>query len=107
MAIYVTIKHYRHLLEGRLVTVYTDHKPLIHAFKKDPLQSSPRQTRHLEYIGQFTTDIQHIEGKNNTVADALSRVEAIHTTVELETITHEQQSDTELEELLKSEGKLS
>jgi len=51
LAIYVAIKHYRHLLEGRYFAVYTDHKPLIYAFNKNQLQSSPRQTRHLEFIG--------------------------------------------------------
>lgn len=29
LAIFATIKHYRHLLEGRMFTVYTDHKPLV------------------------------------------------------------------------------
>lgn len=57
LAIYVAIKHYRHLLEGRAFTVYTDHKPITFAFRQDPLRSSPRQARHLEFIGQFTTDI--------------------------------------------------
>ena len=34
---------------------------------------SPRQQRQLAYISEFTTDIRHIDGKNNTVADTLSR----------------------------------
>jgi len=38
---------------------------------------SPRQTRHLSYIAEFTTDIQHVKGKYNVVADALSRIQAI------------------------------
>jgi len=42
LAIYVVIKYYRHLLEGRQFAVYTDHKPLIYAFNKNQLQSSPR-----------------------------------------------------------------
>ena len=33
---------------------------------------SCRQQRQLSYISEFTTDIQHIKGKNNSVADALS-----------------------------------
>lgn len=37
--------------------------------------------RHLEYIGQFTTDIWHITGKDNVVADALSRIESIQKAV--------------------------
>jgi len=86
LAVYMAIRHYRHMLEGRTFTVYTDHKPLVYAFKQDPLHSSPRQARHLEYISQFTTDIQHIEGKSNIVADALSRVETVQQAIDLETL---------------------
>ena len=34
---------------------------------------SLRQQRHLAYVSEFTTDVRHIEGKANTVADTLSR----------------------------------
>ncbi|KMQ85815.1 gag-pol polyprotein [Lasius niger] len=106
LAIYTTVKHYRHMLEGRTFTIYTDHKPIIYAFKQDPLHSSPRQARHLEYVAQFTTDIQHIKGKDNTVADALSRVETIHPALQLETLAKEQKEDKELVEILKDTEKL-
>ena len=36
---------------------------------------SNRQARHLSFISEFTTDVRHIEGKNNVVADCLSRPE--------------------------------
>ena len=36
---------------------------------------SPQQLRHLDFIAQFTSDIHHVQGCHNTVADALSRVE--------------------------------
>ena len=36
---------------------------------------SPRQTRHLSYISEFSSDIRHIKGERNVVADALSRPE--------------------------------
>ena len=35
---------------------------------------SARQQRHLSFISEFTTNIRHISGKTNVVADALSRV---------------------------------
>ena len=41
--------------------------------KKTELKSG-RQTRHLATISEFTTDIQHIDGKDNVVADTLSRI---------------------------------
>ena len=36
---------------------------------------SPHQIRHLDVISQFTTDIRHVQGSLNPVADALSRIE--------------------------------
>lgn len=47
LAIYLNIKHFRYLLEGRIFIVYTDHKPLIFALTSKT-ERSPRQTRHLE-----------------------------------------------------------
>ena len=42
---------------------------------------SPQQSRHLDFISQFTPDIRHVRGTDNTVADALSRIpiNALHT----------------------------
>ena len=62
------------MLEGRIFTVYTDHKPLVHAMLKETEPWSARQQRHLSFISEFTTDIQHIPGKDNVVADCLSRL---------------------------------
>ena len=72
LAAYSATKHFRHFLEGRSFTLYTDHKPLVSAFQSQA-ERSPRQTRHLSYIAEFTTDIQYITGKFNVVADAFSR----------------------------------
>lgn len=36
------------------------------------------QFRHLDYIGQFTTEIKHIPGKQNITADLMSRIEQIN-----------------------------
>ena len=43
-------------------------------------RASLRQTRHLAFIAEFTTDIRYVKGETNFVADALSRpsVSAIH-----------------------------
>ena len=71
LAIYTTIKHFRHFLEGRHFTVYSDHKPLSFALDS-AADRLPRQTRHLSFIAQFTTDIRHVKGTANVVADALS-----------------------------------
>ena len=73
LALYLGIRHFRYFLDGRRFTAYTDHKPLTFSMAKVTDPWSGRQQRQLSYISEFTTDIQHIEGKKNSVADALSR----------------------------------
>ena len=75
LAAYSSIKHFRHYLEGRAFTLYTDHKPLTFALYTKADKYNPRELRHLDYISQFTEDIKHIAGTDNTAADALSRLE--------------------------------
>ena len=105
LAVYLTIRHFRHFLEGREFTIYTDHKPLTYALRSKPDRHSPREIRQLDYISQFTSDIQHVHGVDNTVADALSRlhVDALHTsfTVDFDQLADDQ-IDTEWEEIQKS-----
>jgi len=106
LAIYSAIKHFRHLLEGRNPTIYTDHKPLTFAFRQKPDKASPRQFRYLEYIGQFSTDIRYLQGSENVAADALSRIDAISTlqirTVSVKELAEAQATDPELSTLLTS-----
>ncbi|CAH8610157.1 unnamed protein product [Schistosoma curassoni] len=73
LAIYLAIKHFRHMIEGTIFTVYTDHKPLTKALNAKQDNYSPREIRQLEFISQFTSNIQYIKGNSNEVADALSR----------------------------------
>ena len=69
----MAIRHFRFMLEGRNFTIYTDHKPLVHAMAKITELWSARQQRHLSAISEFSTDIAHVSRKNNIVADCLSR----------------------------------
>jgi transposase InsO family protein len=75
LAIYLSIKHFRHFVEGRSFHIFTDHKPLTFALNTRYDRHSPRQARHLDYIAQFTSDIRHVKGTANAPADALSRIE--------------------------------
>ncbi|GFT83401.1 retrovirus-related Pol polyprotein from transposon 412 [Trichonephila clavipes] len=72
LAIYLAIKHFRHQLEGHNFIIFTDHRPLTFAFNKISDSCSPLQLRHLDFISQFSTDIRHVSGSDNSVADALS-----------------------------------
>jgi cleavage and polyadenylation specificity factor subunit 1 len=65
------------MLEARHFTIFTDHEPITYAFQQERDKCSPRQFNHLDFVDQFTTDIKHISGQDNAVADALSRVESV------------------------------
>jgi cleavage and polyadenylation specificity factor subunit 1 len=73
LAVYNTIPHFRHYLEGRCFAVWTDHRPLVCALARLSDPRSDRQRRQLSFISEFTADIQYIAGNNNTVADTLRR----------------------------------
>jgi len=45
LAIYSALKFSRHLVEGRQVTIMTDHKPLQYAFQQPLDKASERQRR--------------------------------------------------------------
>ncbi len=75
LAVYLSIRHFQHFLEGRPFHVLTDHKPLTYALNSRSDRHSPRQARQLDYISQFTSTIRHVHGMDNVVADALSRIE--------------------------------
>lgn len=107
LSIYESIKHFRHMLEARHFVVYTDHKPLSYAFTERKANCSPRQHRHLDYISQFTTDIRHISGKENVVADPLSRIEELQRPIDLDVLASSQATDRELIQLLEAGSSLS
>ena len=73
LALYLAIRHFRYFLEGQDLVAYSDHKPLTFAFAKVSEPWSPRQQRQLDYISEYTTNVQHIAGKDNHVVDTLSR----------------------------------
>jgi hypothetical protein len=61
------------MLEGWPFTIYTDHKPLTHALQRASEPWTARQCRHLSYVAEFTSDVCHISGVDNVVADTMSR----------------------------------
>ena len=72
-AAHKAIRHFRHMVEGRTFTLYTDHQSLIPSLRKKTDAPTARQTNQLSEIAEYTTDIRYLEGKSNYVADALSR----------------------------------
>ena len=70
LSIVETLKEYENILLGHHVIVHTDHMNLIH----DKLNTK-RVMKWRLFIEEYSPHLQHIEGKKNVVADALSRLE--------------------------------
>ncbi|KAJ8378080.1 hypothetical protein AAFF_G00248750 [Aldrovandia affinis] len=62
---------------------------------------SARQQRQLAFVSEFTTDIQHVAGKDNVVADCLSWsiVDAVNLGVDYGQMAADQASDPEVQAL--------
>jgi hypothetical protein len=72
LAIVWACKYFRPYLFGRKFTLYTDHQPLVYVFNlKDPNSRLVRWRLSLE---EFDYDIKYRAGKQNVVADGLSRI---------------------------------
>lgn len=65
------IDHFRPYLFGRKFKVHTDHRPLLWVGKMK--ESSARVTRWKEFLSQYNLEISYKPGKDNVVADWLSR----------------------------------
>ena len=97
LAIKEAIQHFRHMVEGKSFTVFTDHKPLTLVMPTTTARTT-RQERHLSYVSEFTTDIRHVKGEQNVVADHLSRpiIAALLPGLDLEKIAQTQRTDPEI-----------
>ena len=71
LAIVYATQQWRHYLEGPQWQLHTDHQPLVWIRTQPSL--SRRQTRWLEWLSRFHIEFCYIPGKQNVLADALSR----------------------------------
>ena len=71
LAILVALKKWRHYVHGTKIKILMDHKSLVYLGTQPQL--SNRQVRWNEFMSQFDLDIVYLKGKDNVVADALSR----------------------------------
>ena len=74
-AVYRSIQKFEFYLAGTKCTLYRDHKPLPPFFT--PGMSTPVLDRWALELQQFNIKSQHIQGKQNVVADAISRLRAL------------------------------
>ena len=67
------LEKFHYFTFGRLVTVLTDHKPLIAIAKKALVNAPPRLQRLLLRLNNYNTKLEWIPGKEMIFADHLSR----------------------------------
>jgi hypothetical protein len=70
-AIVHSLRKWRHYLMGKRFELRIDHNGLQYLFDQPNLNA--RQSRWLEFLSEYNFDINHIKGKENKVADTLSR----------------------------------
>eukprot|EP00253_Pinus_taeda_P012142 PITA_12142 len=70
-AVIHALKMWRHYLMGWKFLLHTDHHSLTSYFSQPTLNA--RQARWVDFLSGFDFDIKHLQGKENKVADALSR----------------------------------
>ena len=101
-ALHAAVKHFRFTLEGRTFVALTDHAPLVDALVKkgDPL--SAVQQRKLSFLSEFDMDLRHVSGKDNLIADWLSRAPAaaaVHLSVDPAALAAAQSTSAEIKAL--------
>ncbi|KAH9581182.1 hypothetical protein MS3_00008398 [Schistosoma haematobium] len=79
-------------------------EPCNFPFSKPIDKCTPRESRQVDYISQFTSDIQHTSVANNVVADALSRITSLNSfqRIDLLKLAQLQKEDTGLQHELSS-----
>eukprot|EP00253_Pinus_taeda_P020588 PITA_20588 len=70
-AVMLALKIWRHYLVGRSFTLKSDHQSLQYLFIQRDLNAKQRQWS--EFLSEYDFGISYIKGKENVVADALSR----------------------------------
>ena len=102
-----------HFLLGKAFTILTDHKPLVYIFYPDSAVKTDISARLVRFslkMMRYDYVIKHVKGKNNIIADGLSRVfcqessstPQVHfseTCIDSATLAHETEGDRFLQDL--------
>ena len=80
LAIVFALERLNHFTFGRTITVQSDHQPLQSIWKKSIISASPRLQRLLLRLAHYNLSIEFLRGKDNVIADALSRVSPLQST---------------------------
>jgi len=82
LSVVFALERFHHYVYGYTATVQTDQKPLVSVWKKYTVCNSPRLQRLLLRLSQYDVNIEYLKGKDNVVADALSRLAPLLTSKE-------------------------
>ena len=98
LTLYLGVWHFRYFLESQQFIAYTDHKPLTFCMSKTAKPWSSHQRRQLSYISEYTTDVRHVQGKDSSVADTLSRatIDNVQLGIDCSALAVAQQQDAEV-----------
>ena len=70
-AVVHALVRWRHFLLGHRFELHSDHRSLQYIFTQPNLNA--RQRRWMEFLCEYDFDVHYIKGKENVIADALSR----------------------------------
>lgn len=76
LAIVWATKYFRPYLYGKQFTIRTDHRPLV--WLNSLKEPNAKLQRWKIKLGEYNFDIEYVKGKDNQVADGLSRMEAYY-----------------------------
>lgn len=104
---YLSVLHFKNLIDGRNVTLFTDHKTIVSAFYSKSSPKSDKQQRQLSLISEYISSMEYIKGSSNIVADCMSRPVCATSidAFDMQAIAESQKSDEEMKtyvERLKS-----
>ena len=71
LSVIEALKHFRYIIYGNKVTVFTDHMAVLELLKNP--HTSGRRARWFLAVQDYDVELRHIPGSKNLVADALSR----------------------------------
>ena len=78
LAIVFALERLNHYTFGRTIIVQSDHQPLQSIWKKSIASTSLRLQRLLLRLAHYDINIEFLRGKENVIADVLSRVCPLH-----------------------------
>ena len=108
LAAHDSLQFFLPYIEGKSITLFTDHKPLTYAIHKKADPKSDRRARQLSFISEHATQVLYIKGEDNLVADYFSRptnTNAISVDVfDLDTIATKQLTDDNIQQLIKQQS---